>query len=140
MSPRDPFDVISSTVDLDDPTEHDNAQRFMANALGRVIECLPGIAHSAASTSKQYLEGSATADDVVAVRRRLWESIRGRDQSNEPDVLRIRAAICALHGMDVEAPCDKLEYFLMFWESSGLSMTELAGAILDTYGVVYNAT
>jgi hypothetical protein len=139
MALHDPFDVISSTVDLDDPAEHDNAQRFMANALGRVIESLPSIAHSAASTAEQYLEGSATADEVSAVRVRLWESIRGCDQSNEPDVLRIRAAICALHGMDVEAPCDKLDYFLMFWERSGLSMTELAGAILDTYGAVYNA-
>lgn len=99
MPLRGPFDVISSTVDLNDPAEHDNAQRFMANALGRVIGCFPDIAYSAASTSKQYLEGSATADEVLAVRVRLWESLRGRDQSDEPDVLRIRAAICALHGM-----------------------------------------
>lgn len=139
MRLNDPFVAISSTVDLDNPAEHGNAQRFMANALGRVIERLPGLAHSAASTAKRYLLGSATADEVLAVRVRLWESIRGRDQSDEPDVLRIRAAICALHGMDVVAPCDKLEYFLMFWERGGLSMTELAGAILDIYGVVYNA-
>ena len=125
MSLHDPFDVISSVVDLDDPAEHDNAQRFMADALGRVIKCLPGIAHSAASTAKQHLEGWTTADEVLAVRLRLWESIRGRVQSDEPDVLRIRTAICALHGMDVEPPCDKLEYFLMFWQRSGLSMTEL---------------
>lgn len=138
MSFHDPFDVISSAVDLDDPSEHDNAQFFMAHALGRVIECLPSIAHSAPLTAKQYLEGSVTADEVLAVRVRLWESIQGRDQSDEPDVLRIRTAICALHGMDVEAPCDTLAYFLMFWERSGLSMTELAGAILDTYGIIYH--
>ena len=136
MPLRNYFDVISCTVDLDDPAEHDKAQLFMANALGQVIECLLGIAHSAASTAKQYLEGSVTADEVLAVRVRLWESIQGRDQSDEPDVMRIRAAICALHGMDVEAPCDTLEYFLMFWARGGLSTTKLAAAILDTYGVV----
>ena len=58
--------------------------------------------------------------------------------SDDPEVLRIRATICALHGMDAEAPYDKLEYFLFYWERSGLSMVELAGAMFDTYGVVYH--
>lgn len=138
MSRHDPFDVISSSVDLDDLAEHDNAQRFMANALGRITEYLPSVAQSAASTTERYLDGLATADEVLAVRVKCWESIQGRDQSDEPDVLRIRAVICALHGMEAEAPFDKLAYFLMWWERSGLSMTELAGAILDIYGVVYN--
>ena len=52
--------------------------------------------------------------------------------SNDPEVLRVRTTICALHGMDAEAPYDKLEYFLTFWERSGLSMVELA-VILPPY-------
>ncbi|GAB3455576.1 hypothetical protein GCM10027321_08270 [Massilia terrae] len=136
MSRCDPFDVISSAVDLDDPAQHANAQRFMVNALGRVIECLPVTARSAVLTAKQYLEGVATAGEVLAVRVELWNEIQGRDQSDDPDVLQIRTTICALHGMETEAPFDKLYYFLMFWERSGLRMVELAGAIFDSYGVI----
>ena len=138
MSHRDPFDVISSTVDLDDPVEHGDAQRFMVNALARVIECLPVTAQSSVLAAKRYLEGAAKDSEALAVRVRLWETIRGRDMSDDPEVLRIRTTICALHGMDAEAPYDKLEYFLFFWERSGLSMVELAGAMFDTYGVVYH--
>lgn len=139
MPRHDPFDVISSRVNLDDPAEHDNAQRFMASALARIIECLPVLAQSAALTVDQYLSGAATADEVLAARVELWNSIQGRDQTNERDVLRIRTVICALHGMNAEAPCDKIEYFLMFWERSGLSMDQLAAAIFDAYKVIYPA-
>ncbi len=139
MPRHDPFDFISSTVNLDDPAEHDNANRFMASALARVIECLPIIAQSAALTAGQYLSDAVTADEVLAVRAELWSWIQGREQSDERDVLRIRTVICALHGMDAEAPCDKIEYFLMFWERSGLSMDQLAAAISDVYKVAYRA-
>ncbi|NHQ94358.1 hypothetical protein [Janthinobacterium lividum] len=138
MSHSDPFDVISSTVDLNDPAEHADAQRFIVHALARVIECLPVTAQSSVLAAKQHLEGAATDTEVLAVRARLWEAIRGRDMSDDPEVLRIRTTICAMHGMDAEAPYDKLEYFLTFWERSGLSMVELAGAMFDTYGVVYH--
>lgn len=138
MSHRNPFDVISSTVDLDDSAEHGDAQCFMVSALARVIECLPLIAQSSVLVAKRYFEGAATDSEALAARAMLWEAIRGRDMSDDPDVLRIRATICALHGMDAEAPCDKLTYFLTFWERSGLSMIELAGAMFDTYGVVYH--
>ena len=138
MSHRNPFDVISSTVDLDDPAEHVDAQRFMVRALARVIECLPLTAQSSVLAAKRHLEGAATDSDALTAKVMLWEAIRGRDMSDDPDVLRIRATICALHGMDAEAPYDKLSYFLTFWERSGLSMVELAGAMFDTYGVVYH--
>jgi hypothetical protein len=111
----------------------------MASALARVIECLPVIAQSAALTAGQYLSDAVTADEVLAVRAELWSWIQGREQSDERDVLRIRTVICALHGMDAEAPCDKIEYFLMFWERSGLSMDQLAAAISDVYKVAYRA-
>jgi hypothetical protein len=84
----------------------------------------------------------ATARDILRVRGMLWDEIKGRDQSDESDeseVLRIRTMICALYGMDAEAPFDKLNYFLVFWERSGLSKVELAGAILDAYGIIYRA-
>jgi hypothetical protein len=137
MSRRDPFDIIAAAVDLDNPAQHIRAQRFMVDALGRVVHCLPDSAQSAVLTAKQYLEGTAATCDVLVTRVKLWHAIQGRDQSNESDVLRIRATICALHGTDAEAPFDRLNYFLAFWEHGGLSMTELAGAILAAYGVHY---
>jgi hypothetical protein len=55
MSRCDSFDVISAAVDLDDPAQHADAQRFMVNALSRVVRCLPAAAQPAVLTSKQYL-------------------------------------------------------------------------------------
>lgn len=139
MSRCDPFDAISSTVNLDDQGQWGNAQRFMLDALERVTACLPSSAQAAVSVAKSHLTGRATVGSVATTRVKLWSEIEGRDQADEPDVLRIRATICALHGIDEQTPIDRLAFFLMFWERSGLSMVALAGAIRDVYDVIYRA-
>jgi hypothetical protein len=129
------FDAISSGIDLYDPAEQFLAQRFMIEALGRVTEQLPEIARSAAFIANRFITGVATAEEVIDERVRLWTAIQGRDQSNEPEVLRIRTAICVLHPMDLDATADTLEYFFSFWQRGGLGQVELAAAVENKYGI-----
>lgn len=84
----------------------------MIEAIGSVTEQLPALARSAATVAYRYMTGAATAEEVIAERVRLWRAIEGRDQSDEPDVLKIRTAICVLHPMDSGAAAETLEYFL----------------------------
>ncbi|PHV18040.1 hypothetical protein CSQ90_06975 [Janthinobacterium sp. BJB303] len=129
------FDAIASAVDLDDPAEHTSAQRFMIDAIGRVTEQLPALARSAAAVAYRYMTGAATAEEVIAERVRLWRAIEGRDQSDAPDVLKIRTAICVLHPMDSGATAETLEYFFEFWRQAGLPQAALEAAARNSYGI-----
>ncbi|AQR69422.1 hypothetical protein BZG29_14565 [Janthinobacterium sp. LM6] len=129
------FDAIASAVDLDDPAEQSSAQRFMIEAIGRVTSQLPDVAKSAAAVANRYITGAATAEEVIAERVRLWRAIEGRDQSDEPDVLKIRTAICVLHPMDIGAAAETLEYFFEFWRQAGLAQAELKAAVQNKYGI-----
>lgn len=129
------FDAISSAVDLDDPAEHFLAQRFMIEALGRVTQQLPEVARSAASVANRFITGVAAAEEVIDERVRLWLAIEGRDQSDEPEVLKIRTAICVLHPANMGAPADTLEYFFGFWQRGGLGQAELQAAVENKYGI-----
>lgn len=129
------FDAIASAVDLDDPAEQIFAQRFMMEAIESVTSQLPEAAKSAAAVATRFIDGTATAEEVVRERVRLWRAIEGRDQSDAPDVLKIRTAICVLHPMDMDASAETLEYFLEFWQRGGLSKAELEAAVQSTYGV-----
>jgi len=129
------FDAISSKVDLDDPAEQFLAWRFMIEALGRVTEQLPEIAKSAAAIANRFITGVATAEEVLEARVRLWEAIKGRDQSDEAEVLKIRTAICVLHPNDIGVPADTLEYFFAFWQRGGLGLPELTAAVENKYGI-----
>ncbi|WP_070300526.1 hypothetical protein [Janthinobacterium sp. HH102] len=129
------FDAIASAVDLDDPAEQSLAQRFMIEAIGRVTAQLPEVARSAAAVANRYITGAATAEEVIAERVRLWRAIEGRDQSDEPDVLKIRTAICVLHPMDSGATAETLEYFFEFWRQAGLAQAELEAAARNRYGI-----
>lgn len=105
------FDAIASAVDLDDPAEQFLAQRFMIDAIARVTPQLPEVAKSVASVANRFITGAVTAEEVIGERVRLWQAIEGRDQSDAPDVLKIRTAICVLHPMDSAASAETLEYF-----------------------------
>ncbi|PJC99973.1 hypothetical protein GQ37_006660 [Janthinobacterium sp. BJB1] len=129
------FDAIASAVDLDDPAEQTSAQRFMIDAIGRVTEQLPALARSAAAVAYRYMTGAATAEEVIAERVRLWRAIEGRDQSDAPDVLKIRTAICVLHPMDSGATAETLEYFFEFWRQAGLPQAALEAAARNSYGI-----
>ncbi len=129
------FDAIASAVDLDDPAEQSLAQRFMIEAIGRVTSQLPEVAKSAAAVANRYITGTATAEEVISERVRLWRAIEGRDQSDEPDVLKIRTAICVLHPMDIGASAETLEYFFEFWQQGGLAQAELEAAVQNKYGI-----
>jgi len=129
------FDAISYKVDLDDPAEQFLAWRFMIEALGRVTEQLPEIAKSAAAIANRFITGVATAEEVLEARVRLWEAIKGRDQSDEAEVLKIRTAICVLHPNDIGVPADTLEYFFAFWQRGGLGLPELTAAVENKYGI-----
>ena len=129
------FDAISSHADLNDPAEQFLAQRFMIEALGRVTNQLPSIAQTAASTANRFITGAATAEEVIEERVRLWKAIEGRDQSDEPDVLKIRTAICVLHPMELDVVAEALEYFFAFWQRGGLGLAELSAAVENKYGI-----
>ncbi|KAB8058440.1 hypothetical protein [Janthinobacterium violaceinigrum] len=129
------FDAIASAVDLDDPAEQFLAQRFMIEAIGSVTSQLPEVAKSAGAVANRFITGAATAEEVIAERVRLWRAIEGRDQSDKPDVLKIRTAICVLHPMDIANSAETLEYFFMFWQQAGLAQAELEAAIQSTYGI-----
>lgn len=105
------FDAIASAADLDGPAEQLLAQRFMIEAIERVTSQLPEAAKSVAAVANRFITGAANAEEAIAERVRLWRAIEGRDQSDEPDVLKIRTAICVLHPMDIGATAETLEYF-----------------------------
>jgi hypothetical protein len=130
------FDAIASAVDLDEPAGQSSVQRFMIEAIGRVTEQLPALARAAAAVAYRYMTGAATAEEVIAERVRLWRAIEGRDQSDAPDVLKIRTAICVLHPMDIAASAETLEYFFEFWRQAGLAQAELEAAVRNRYGIV----
>ncbi|MEG1325958.1 MAG: hypothetical protein RSD99_13790, partial [Janthinobacterium sp.] len=96
---------------------------------------LPALARSAATVAYRYMTGAATAEEVIAERVRLWRAIEGRDQSDEPDVLKVRTAICVLHPMDIAASAETLEYFFEFWQQAGLAQAELEAAARNRYGI-----
>ncbi|MGX9782603.1 hypothetical protein [Janthinobacterium lividum] len=129
------FDAIASAVDLNDPAEQFLAQQFMIEAIGSVTSQLPEAAKSAAAVANRFITGAATAEEVIAERVRLWRAIEGRDQSDEPDVLKIRTAICVLHPMDMGASAETLEYFFVFWQQGGLPQAELKAAVQNKYGI-----
>ncbi|MCC7596296.1 hypothetical protein IGS61_02275 [Janthinobacterium sp. FW305-129] len=129
------FDAIASAVDLDAPAEQSSAQRFMIEAIGSVTEQLPAVARSAAAVAYRYMTGAATAEEVIAERVGFWRAIEGRDQSDAPDVLKIRTAICVLHPMDSGATAETLEYFFAFWQQAGLPQSELEAAARNRYGI-----
>jgi len=129
------FDAIATAVDLDDPAEQFLAQRFMIDAIARVTPQLPEVAKSVASVANRFITGAATAEEVIGERVRLWQAIEGRDQSDAPDVLKIRTAICVLHPMDSAASAETLEYFFAFWQQGGLAQAELEAAVRNQYGI-----
>jgi len=129
------FNAISLNRNLDDPAERFLAQKFMIEALFRVSGQLPEVAQAAAVVANRFSTGVASVEEVVSERVRLWKAIRGRDQSTESEVLRIRTAICLLHPNDVHDLADTLEYFVAFWERGGLGMNELRLAAENNYGI-----
>lgn len=129
------FDAIASAVDLDDPAEQLLAQQFMIEAVGSVTSQLPEVAKSAAAVATRFITGAAMAEEVIAERVRLWRAIEGRDQSEEPDVLKIRTAICVLHPMDMGVSAETLEYFFAFWQQGGLPQAKLKAAVQNKYGI-----
>lgn len=129
------WNAISDIVDLDDPAEQFLAQRFMIEALFRVSDQLPDVAQDAAAVANRFCTGVASAEEVIRERVILWNAIQGRDQSPEPEVLRIRTAICVLQPNDMDAPADTMEYFMAFWERGGLDMNELRLAAENKYGI-----
>lgn len=129
------FDAILTHADLSDPAEQFLAQRLMIEALSRVTSQLPPIAQSAAFTANRFINGAATEEEVIEERARLWKAIEGRAQSDEPEVLKIRTAICVLHPMDLTVAAESLEYFFAFWQRGGLGQAELAAAVENKYGI-----
>ncbi|WP_139143637.1 MULTISPECIES: hypothetical protein [unclassified Janthinobacterium] len=120
---------------MDDPVEQFLAQQLMIEAIGRVILQLPEAAKSVAAVANRFITGAATAEEVIAERVRLWRASEGRDQSDEPDVLKIRTAICVLHPMDMDASAETSEYFFAFWQQGGLAQAELEAAVHNKYGI-----
>ena len=119
------FGLITREVDLDDPREKDLAQKFMIDALYRVTADLPPEARDAAAVANRFATGVASADDIEKERVRLWNSIKGRDISDEINVLRIRTAIHVLYPPEALEMHDAIDSFLAFWFRGGLSESKL---------------
>jgi len=134
------FDLITREIDLDDPREMDIAQKFMIDALYRVTSDLPPEARDAAAVANRFATGAASADDLEKERVRLWNSIKGRDLSEEIDVLRTRTAIHVLYPPESVEMRETIDSFLVFWFKSGLSEPKLSAVLANDYGLTINSS
>lgn len=132
------FDLITGTVDLDDPREKDLAQKFMIDALYRVTAELPPQARDAAAVANRFATGVASEVDLEKERVRLWNSISGRDMSEDVDVLRTRTAIHVLYPPESLDMHDTIDSFLGFWFRGGLSESKLSAVLANDYGLTIN--
>lgn len=141
MKNADEFlELISAATDLDDPAEMALAQKFMIDALYRVTADLPPQARDAAAVANRFSTGMATVAELEKERVRLWNSIDGRDMSQDSDVQRTRAAIHVLYPPQSREMHDTLASFLGFWFRSGLSESKLAEVLSNDYGLTINSS
>jgi hypothetical protein len=131
----DYFDLITREVNLGDPRERDLAQKFMVDALYRVIADLPPEARDAAAVANRFSTGVGSAEDLEKERVRLWGSIEGRDMSQDVDVLRTRTAIHVLYPPESIDMHDTIDSFLGFWFRGGLSESKLSAVLANDYGL-----
>lgn len=136
----DYFELIAATADLDDPSEVALAQKFMIDALYRVTDDLPLQARDAAAVANRFSTGVATESDLEKERVRLWNSINGRDMSQDTDVLRTRAAIHVLYPPKSLDMHDTLASFLGFWFRGGLSESKLSAVLANDYGLTIDSS
>lgn len=129
------FELLINSVDLDDPGEMDLAWKFMIEALSRVTSQLPPVARNAAALANRFSTGVALLEEMTSERVRLWEAISGRDGSDDPEVLRIRTALCVLYPPNPEETFDTVDHFLSFWQLGGLGNRELEAALDNNYGL-----
>ena len=129
------FNLISEGVNLDDPRECDLARKLMIDALYRVTNDLPLTARNAAAVANKFSTGELSVVDLENERVRLWDSISGRDLTDETDVLRTRAALIVLYPPDPAETLDQVATFLTYWFRGGLSEAKLAAIIQDNYGL-----
>ena len=99
--------------------------------LYRVTAHLPSQARDAAAVANRFATGIASADDLEKERVRLWSSIKGRDMSDEIDVLRTRTAIHVLYLPEFLEMHDTIDSFLVFWFRSGLSEPKLSAVLAN---------
>ncbi|WP_426344356.1 hypothetical protein ACN9MU_07265 [Pseudoduganella sp. R-32] len=137
---NDYFELIAATADLDDPSEVALAQKFMIDALYRVTDDLPLQARDAAAVANRFSTGVATESDLEKERVRLWNSINGRDMSQDADVLRTRTAIHVLYPPEALDMHDTLASFLGFWFGGGLSESKLSAVLANDYGLTINSS
>jgi hypothetical protein len=134
------FDLITREVDLDDPRERDLAQKFMIDALYRVSADLPPEARDAAAVANRFATGVASADDLEKERVRLWGSIKGRDMSEDVDVLRTRTAIHVLYPPETLEMHETIGSFLSFWLRGGLNESKLSAVLANDYGLTISSS
>jgi hypothetical protein len=134
------IDLITREVDLNDPREKDLAQKFMIDALYRVSADLPPEARNAAAVANRFATGVASGDDLEQERARLWGSIKGRDMSEDVDVLRTRTAIHVLYPPEAVEMHDTIGSFLSFWFSGGLSEFKLSAVLANNYGLTISSS
>lgn len=139
-SADDYIDLITREVDLNDPRERDLAQKFMIDALYRVSADLPPEARDAAAVANRFATGVASADDLEQERARLWGSIKGRDMSEDVDVLRTRTAIHVLYPPEAVEMYDTIVSFLSFWFRGGLSESKLSAVLANDYGLTISSS
>ena len=79
----------------------------------------------------QARDAAAVANRFEKERVRLWNSIKGRDMSDEIDVLRTRTAIHVLYLPEFLEMHDTIDSFLVFWFRSGLSEPKLSAVLAN---------
>jgi hypothetical protein len=127
------LELLINSVDLDDPRETDLAWKFMIEALTRVTGQLPPVARNAAALANRFSTGVASLEEMTSERVRLWEAISGREGSDDPEVPRIRAALCVLYPPNSEETFDIVDHFLSFWQLGGLENQKLEAALENNY-------
>ena len=111
-----------------------SARRFMLAALLQVEEYLPAQARYALRRAVAFQGSETDSEEETKVREGLWESITGRIHDRTPEVLCIRATICALYAFEVDPPDpnDTIEFFVNTFHAAGFSASALNKAADET--------
>jgi hypothetical protein len=121
---------IDERVSLD--LRFDSCVQFMV-AASRSLP-LSDIALNSLAVAERYLAGSVSDQELQQTRVACWESIRGRENATDRDVVATRAVICTLFPRSgTDSFFDVLGAFADFAMGAGAISADLAALLLATF-------
>jgi len=99
-------------------------------ARSAMIAALRTVSDHLSAPALEGIDVAARSDDIrenEVARVKLWGQIKGREQSDDPEVLCTRLAITVLHPTDIAQDVQTcLEYFTYWFRRAGLPETALS--------------